>query len=168
MALQHITHVRPKQLLPPRPHSLHKRPDQTQIAAPVPSTLVPGCMPHGRLLAKISDGERVHVAHDLAKRKMQARLAVADEPGVGDHGERRGGAGGELEVDDLVVADVVVAFVHALAVARRAEGVGDVLDVGEPVDDRVGGPACGALLDWFEVDFGRVVSFILMRSMLEG
>lgn len=64
-------------------------------------------------------------------REVQARLLLADEGGVGDHGEGRGRPVGELEVNDLVVAQVVRALVDALPVRPRRERGADVLDVGD-------------------------------------
>lgn len=57
---------------------------------------------HGLLTgAEISYGELAHVTNNLAMRKMQTGLPLADQRGVGDHCERDGGAGCILEVDDL-------------------------------------------------------------------
>lgn len=105
--------------------------------------------------AEVGDGELGHVADDLAVREVQARLALADRAGEGNHREGHGRAGAESKVHDLVIHDVVGALVHALPVWPRLQRGGDVLDVGDAVDERADGPAGLSGCDAVEVDCGR-------------
>lgn len=157
MALQNFINVSPKQFLPTGLHRSHKRRNEPEVAATVPATFLrrPDGVRLRRARAEVGDGELGHVADDLAVREVQARLALADRAGEGDHREGHGRAGAEREVHDLVVHDVVGALVHALPVWPRLQRGGDVLDVGDAVDERADGPAGLSGCDAVEVDCGR-------------
>ena len=60
----------------------------------------------------------------------------------------------------LIVADVVVALVHAPSVRPGLECVGDALNVGDTVNEDVRWPAELALLDRLEIDCIRKQRYV--------
>lgn len=141
MALHNLIDVCSQKTLVAGANRLDKGSNEPRVSAPVPSTLVLRAMTNGAPPTEVRYGIVDHVPDDLAMRKVHAQLAVAYQRRERDHRERRGAAVCKLHVHDLVVADVVIALVDALAVRAGLEGVGDVLDVWEPVDDGLGRPA---------------------------
>ena len=74
---------------------------EAEVAAAMSTTLERGSVARDFLRAEVGDGERRHVADDLAEGEVQPRLALADERGLRDHRERGRRAVGELEVHHL-------------------------------------------------------------------
>lgn len=88
-------------------------------------------------------------------REVHARLALADEGGEGDHGEGDSRAGGILDVDDLVVADIIGELVDAIAVSCILQDVRDVLNVRDAINDgRSWPPLVACCFDRVQVDCG--------------
>lgn len=120
----------------------------------MPATLISRDARRARARAEVVCREGAHVADDLAVGEMQANLAVANERRVRDHCEGRGRAVGKLKVHDLVVADVVWRLVHALAIWTSAQGLRDVLDVRQSVDQRRYRPTGFTARNSVQVDCG--------------
>ena len=101
VAAEHVADVRAEQLLLAGAHGVDEGADEAEVAAAVAAALVPGRVARGAARAEVGDGERAHVADELAVREVQARLALADELRVRDHRERGRRAVRELEAHDL-------------------------------------------------------------------
>jgi len=92
VALEDVRHIGTQQSLLPRLHGLNKGPHESVVAAAVASAFG-GWLMYGLLTgAEVGHGELSHVADDLSVSEVQAGLAVTDQGGEGDHGEREGGA----------------------------------------------------------------------------
>jgi len=141
VALEDVRDICGQQILPLRSHGFDKSPYEAEVATTMAATFETRPM-HGRLAgAEIGHGELAHVADDLTVREMQTGQSLANQGGVCDHRKGGGCARCILEVDDLIVTNVVVTLVHALAVRPGEERVCHVLDIWDLVDEGSDGPA---------------------------
>ena len=83
---------RSEDLLPARTHSLDERTHEAEVSASMAAAFVLRRMLDSGTFAEVSDGERAHVAHELPKREVQPRLALADQLRLRNHREGRSGA----------------------------------------------------------------------------
>lgn len=120
------------------------------------ATLILWNMRSRRSRPKISDGEFVHISNYLPVSKVHAELSVAYQRREGDHGERCGAPIVEFEVDNLVIADIIVAFVDTLAEGTRFQGFGYVFDIGDTVDNSRGRPSFVASGYGIEINCERI------------
>lgn len=67
-------------------------------------------------------------------REVHSQLSITNQRGERNHGERNCAAILKFEVHHLVVADVVIALIHTSAIWSNFEGLCDILDIGNTID----------------------------------
>ena len=101
MICQYLTDINAKNCLIAQPHRIDERSNEAKISPSMSATLVGGTMCRSLTSSEIGYRERVHIADDLAVRKMKACLTFANEGSVRNHGEGGCSSRRELDIDHL-------------------------------------------------------------------
>lgn len=95
----------------------------------------------GRVLSKVRHCVRGHITDNLTMREMKTRLPLANGRAKSYHCEGCGRTVGKLEVHDLVIADVIIAFIDAPTVRSVEKCFRHVLNVRKAIHQRFDGLA---------------------------
>jgi len=111
------------------PDGLYKRRNESRVSTTMAATIIDGYMSLGRSSPKICDRKLGHISYNFPMAKVHPELTIADEVAKGDHGERCRPSVRKLNVDDLIIANVILAFVHADPIRTSFESCGDVFNI---------------------------------------
>ena len=153
MAFHNFLDISLQDVLPLRLNSFNKRSDKTHISTAMSTALILRNVSLRLLLPEVRYRERLHIANNFPMTKVQPNLTITDGFCEGYHGERGSGTVGELDINHLIVAYVVRAFVNADTVRAVLESFCDIFNIRKAVNKWLYWPARMSTRHWLKIDW---------------